>query len=534
MSSVVEMRTTVTDRSDIPTMPEAGLEARTADDVFAVESQSANLRSQTIRGGAVTFTAQGIKVVLNLASTVLLARLLTPYDFGMISMVTGVTGFVEAFKDAGLSLATVQRERITQEQVSTLFWVNVGISAVLMIVVLAISPALAMFYHEPSLTWVAAAISVTFLLGGLTVQHQALLRRNLRFRQLAVIDVISLGTGIITAIILAWMGFRYWALVWMNLITAVTNVIAVWVALPWRPGLPKRHCGVRPMITFGGSIVATRFIFSFVSNTPNILIGWYWGAGAVGLYQKAYSLLMFAIDQIHGPVAAVALSPLSRIQSDPERFRRYFLAGYSIVISFALPLVVVSAVFSEEIIRVVLGPRWSGAVEVFRWLAVGSIFVVLLNPLGMILQASGRAVKQVKITIVDSILIIIAYVGGLKFGPVGVAIGFVIIRALVYIPISYAMLRGSGISLAKLLQTALLPLVASAVAVVAGIVLKLSLRGGHGELVILVLGTLLMSSTYAFILLVVFKKWEFYRGVLQELIPAKLTFISRWFARRAS
>jgi O-antigen/teichoic acid export membrane protein len=534
MNSVVEMRSNVTDHSDVPIPPKAGSGAEGVDGIFALDGQSENLRSKTIRGGAVTFTAQGIRVVLNVASTVFLARLLTPYDFGMISMVTGVTGFVEAFKDAGLSLATIQRERITQEQVSTLFWVNVGLSAFLMVIVLALSPALATFYHEPSLAWVAAAISITFLLGGLAVQHQALLRRNLRFRQLAVIDVISLGSGIVTGIVMASMGFRYWALVWMNLVTAATNVIAVWIALPWRPGVPKRHCGVRPMITFGGSIVATRFIFSFVSNTPNILIGWYWGAGAVGLYQKAYSLLMFAIDQIHGPVAAVALSPLSRVQSDAERFRRYFLAGYSIVISLALPLVVVSAVFSEEIIRVVLGPRWNEAVEVFRWLAVGSIFVVLLNPLGMVLQASGRAVEQVKITIVDSSLIIIAYVAGVKFGPIGVAIGFVIMRALLYIPISYAMLRGSGIGLAKILQTVLVPLVASAVAIVVGIVLKLGLRAGHGELVIVLLGTLLMSSTYAFILLVVFKKWAFYRGVLLELIPAKLTSISGRFARRTS
>src|SRR5436190_10599834 len=187
MNSVVEMRSNVTDHSDVPIPPKAGSGAEGVDGIFALDGQSENLRSKTIRGGAVTFTAQGIRVVLNVASTVFLARLLTPYDFGMISMVTGVTGFVEAFKDAGLSLATIQRERITQEQVSTLFWVNVGLSAFLMVIVLALSPALATFYHEPSLAWVAAAISITFLLGGLAVQHQALLRRNLRFRQLAVI-----------------------------------------------------------------------------------------------------------------------------------------------------------------------------------------------------------------------------------------------------------------------------------------------------------------------------------------------------------
>jgi PST family polysaccharide transporter len=326
---------------------------------------------------------------------------------------------------------------------------------------------------------------------------------------------------------MALSGFRYWSLVGMTLMTALSNTVGVWIALPWRPGRPERGCGVRPLITFGGNIVATRFIFSFVSNAPNVLIGWYWGAAAVGLYQKAYSLLMFAIDQIHAPVANVALSPLSRIQSDAERFQRYFLAGYLIVVSFALPVVVVSAVFSEEIIRVVLGVQWGGAVAIFRWLAVGSIFVILLNPLGMVLQAAGRAARQVKITLFDSALVTGAYLAGLKYGPVGVAIGFVIVRAIVCVPISYLMLQGTGITLRRLFGTASLPLLAAFAASFAGALLKLSLRGAINEFVLMLIGASVMLSLYAFILLVVFGKWEFYRGVLEELLPRNFLFRKR-------
>lgn len=490
-------------------------------ELFLVDCSSTNLKSKTIRGGAVTFIAQGMKVSLSVGSTMLLARLLTPGDFGLISMVTGVTGFVEAFKDAGLSLATIQREHINQQQVSTLFWINVGLSAFLMAVVLALSPALALFYHEPRLTWVAAAIGCTFLLGGLTVQHQALLRRNLRFKELAVIDIISLATGVLTAIGMAIAGFRYWSLVGMTLMSSLTNVVAVWIVLPWRPGRPQRGCGVWPMISFGGNIVMIRFLYSFVSNAPNVLIGWYWGAGAVGLYQKAYSLLMFAVEQIHGPVAAVALSPLSRVQSEPERFPRYFLAGYSIVISFALPVLVVAAVFSEEIVWVVLGAQWSGAIGVFRWLAIGSVFVILLNPLGMVLQATGRAARQVKITVIDSTLVIGAYLAGLRYGPVGVAIGFVVVRGLSFIPITYAMLKGTGIGVGRLSRTALLPLIAALLATGAGLMLKFSLEGTMTAFFLVTLGTCLMFSIYSLMLLVVFGKWEFYRNVLQELLPRR-------------
>ncbi len=508
-------------------IPGAGLPGNDSAELFLVDRSSTSLKSKTIRGGAVTFTAQGIKALLNVGSTMLLARLLTPGDFGLISMVTGITGFVEAFKDAGLSLATVQREHINQQQVSTLFWINTGLSVILMALVLALAPALASFYHEPRLSWIAAAIACTFLLGGLTVQHQALLRRNLRFKELAVIDIISLAAGVSTAIGMAMTGFRYWALVGMTLMSALTNVVAVWIVLPWRPGRPQRGCGVWPMISFGGNIIMIRFLYSFVSNAPNVLIGWYWGAAAVGLYQKAYSLLMFAIDQIHGPVAAVALSPLSRVQSEPERFPRYFLAGYSIVISFALPVVGVAAVFSEEIIRVVLGPQWGGAIGVFRWLAIGSIFVILLNPLGMVLQATGRAARQVKITLIDSALVIGAYLAGLRYGPVGVAIGFVVLRGLGYIPITYAMLKGTGIGLGRLLRTALLPLIAALLATVAGLMLKFWLLGTASAFFLVALGACLMLSVYALILLVIFKKWEFYRDILRELLPGKFLSVRR-------
>src|SRR5262245_35797304 len=155
--------------------------ADVADVHVAHESAPADLKGRTVRGGLVTFIAQVMKVALNMGSTLILARLLTPLDYGLIGMVTGVTGFVETFKDAGLSTATIQWKRITDDQVSTLFWLNVALSLVLTVIVIILAPVLVRFFHEPRLALVAIALSATFFMSGLTVQHQALLRRNMRF-----------------------------------------------------------------------------------------------------------------------------------------------------------------------------------------------------------------------------------------------------------------------------------------------------------------------------------------------------------------
>src|SRR5580658_4638140 len=154
---------------------------------FKTEHLLTNLKSRTLSSGFVTATSQGIQFILTLASTMALARLLAPRDFGLLAMVSTVTSFLMVFRDAGLSLATVQREGITHAQVSNLFWINVAVSGFVTVLVAAVSPVIAWFYHEPRLVWITLALSINFLLAGLGVQHLALLTRQMRFKAIAVI-----------------------------------------------------------------------------------------------------------------------------------------------------------------------------------------------------------------------------------------------------------------------------------------------------------------------------------------------------------
>ena len=480
---------------------------------------STDLRVRTIRGGAITLVAQGMRVFLNLGSTVVLARLLTPRDYGLIAMATAVTGFVEILRDGGLSLATVQSDRISLEQLSTLFWLNAGLGAALTLVGLGLAPLIALFYGEPRLAGIAAALAISFLVGGIAVQHQALLRRDMRFTTLAVIDLCSLGGGIALAVGLAALGAGSWSLVGMTLGSVSLNTAAVWLVVSWRPGRFHSYASVRTMLGFGGSILAVRFVHSFIRSTPSILLGWYWGAVSVGLYQRAYALLMFAVDQIQGPITSVAIAPLSRLQHDLPRLKRFFLSAYGIIVSVILPVMITCAIYAEEIVAILLGPQWSATAGIFRWLALAGAFIGLNHPQGMILLAMGRARRSMHVAMVDAVAIVIAYAVGLPFGAEGVAFSFFVAKVLLCLPLTLAAFWNTPVSLRDVADTVRAPFLVALLAGAGGVLLKLFLLPRLGPWPLGLVGCSATLLAYALGLLFCARRWAFYSALLQELRP---------------
>ena len=392
---------------------------------FDTEHLKTDLKGRSVRGGAVTMAGQGARFFLGMGSTVVLARLLTPQDFGLIAMVTAVTGFVMMFKDMGLSMATVQKAEINNGQISTLFWINVLLSLCVMLVTAALAPVIAWFYGEPRLTWITLALASAFIFGGLTVQHQALLRRNMRFGTLALIGIIGQLAGIVAAIIAAFYGAGYWSLVIMQLAATIAGAIAVWLACGWRPGLPVRRSGVRAMLAFGGNLTGFNFINYFARNLDNVLIGKFWGSGSLGLYSKAYSLLMLPLQQINSPLSAVAVPVLSRLQKEPTKFRSYYRKGLTLATMFAMPIVVFLFVVADKAILIVLGEQWTGAVPIFRALGIAALVGTTGGPgSGWVYMTLGNVRRQFFVSIVSTGLLVIGFVIGLRWGPIGVATAF--------------------------------------------------------------------------------------------------------------
>ncbi len=242
-----------------------------------------DLGKKSVRGGMTTMVAQGLHFVLQLIGTMILARLLTPADYGLVGMVLVVINFAAMFRDAGLSMATVQKDHISHEQISTLFWLNAAIGACLGLAILAGAPGVAWFYGRRELTAITAVLSTSFLLGGMTIQHQALLRRHLRFGALAVISIGASVVSPITTILLALVGLGYWALVAGALAAAATTALLTFLFCPWMPGRMERGTGVRGMLTFGGHVTAANVVNFLSLNLDNVFIGRFIGAAATGI-----------------------------------------------------------------------------------------------------------------------------------------------------------------------------------------------------------------------------------------------------------
>jgi len=418
---------------------------------FSTAHLNENLKSTMLRGGVVTFIAQIIKFILQITSTMILARLLTPQDFGLIAMVSAVTGVILIFKDLGLSMATVQKVEITHEQVSTLFWINVALSAFLMLVTAGISPFVAWFYHDPRLLLVTIAIAGGFIFGGLTVQHQSLLSRQMKFKALAVIEISALLVGILTALACSWLGLKYWSLVFMNLASAFTAMAGSWIASGWLPGRPRKGSGVRPMLAFGGNLTIFSFVNYFARNLDNILIGKFVSPLQVGLYSKAYSLLLMPLTQISSPMASVAIPALSKLQNDPERYSNYYLKAVKLIAYIAAPLVVMMGILSKEIVLLVLGNQWQGAIPIFRILAVCAFCQPIGSTVGWIYISLGQTKRMAQWGIVACPIICFFIILGLHWGAIGVAIGYTSAILILIYPQFYFALKYSPIRTAKLI-----------------------------------------------------------------------------------
>ncbi len=450
----------------------------------------------------------------------ILARLLNPKDFGLVGMVTAVTGFVGLFRDFGLSAAAVQRTNVTQEQASTLFWINLLVGTMLALVVLAMSPFVVRFYHEPKLFGVTAVLSTVFLFSGAGAQPSAILERQLRYTTLSVIDIVSLLAGILTGIGMALRGYGYWALVATTTVTPLVYTICVWISAAWVPGMPRRQVGMRSMMRFGGTLTANSVVMYIALNFEKVLLGRFWGADAIGIYGRAYQLVNIPNDNLNSAVSGVAFATLSRLQDDPSRFRSYFLKGYALMLSLTVPITVACGLFAGDMISVFLGPKWTSAVNIFRLLAPTTLAFAVINPMGWLLMSLGLVARGLKISLVLAPLMIAGYAAGLPYGPKGVAFAYSAMMLVFAFPMITWSIHGTVISVSDILLTVSRPLLSGAVA--AG--LAIGLQFWYGPLLSplprLVLGVALMLAGYLGMLLYVMGQKFFYLDILRGVLKS--------------
>jgi PST family polysaccharide transporter len=434
---------------------------QSADRFFDTGHLKADLKGRFVRGTAITALGQAACFVTQTGSAVVLARLLSPKDYGLVAMVTAVTGFIMVFKDLGLSSATVQKGRVNHQQISTLFWINVAISTIAMLVTAALAPAIAWLYNEPRLTWIGLGLSTSFLFVGLGVQHQALLRRQMRFTAIATRDIAAMLIGAVLAIVLAWRGAVYWSLVAMQVGTAAAGTIMLWLVCKWRPGRPVRRAGVRSMLHFGLDITGFQIVNYFARNVDKILLGRFYGPFVTGLYSRAYSLFMLPISQIRAPLTAVAMPALSHLQNEPIRYARYYYKLVSILAFITMPLAGFLFVCSENIIRLLLGEKWMDANPIFKILAAAGFIEAVETTWGLTMISLGMGRRYLTIGIFRSVFFVLTFAVGVPWGACGVALSYVISEYLVMVPSLWYSFRDTPVSIVGFLKAVSRPAVAS-------------------------------------------------------------------------
>jgi len=403
-----------------------------------------DLKGRTISSGFITTAAQGVQFILTLGSTMVLARLLAPTDFGILAMVTAIMGFLKMFTDAGLSTATIQRTEVTNAQVSNLFWINASLSGLSSLIMAACAPAVAWFYHEPRLVGATLVLSISFLLTGLAVQHMALLNRQMRFKAIALIQVGSQVAGVVVGIGMAWLRFGYWSLVGSQVAMPLAALLFTWSASRWRPQLPTRRTGMRPMLAFGANLTAASFVFSLAAGMDNLLIGRVYGAGPVGLYSRAGALLRRPFEQFISPVSMVLVPVLSRLQDQLERYRRTFLGVYEAVVMIGSLFMGLCLALAHPLTLVLLGERWEKAAVIFAGFTIAAPFYPPVTMCGWLLESQGRGGDFLRMSLIISGVSICSFIAGLPFGPVGVAFAWSGTCILISLPIIYHIVGRSG------------------------------------------------------------------------------------------
>ncbi|MDH7568800.1 MAG: lipopolysaccharide biosynthesis protein [Armatimonadota bacterium] len=413
----------------------------TAADAFASIPTAHGLKERSLRGGAFTFASRFCLFCISTLSTVILARILSPDDFGVWAMASTLTAFAAIFRDLGLSTVTIQRPSITHAQVSTLFWINVGLGVVLALVVVASSPLVAWFYHRPELKWVTLVSSLGFVLWGLSLQHFALLTRQMRFRERAVVDVTAAAIAFVVVVLAALAGLRYWSLAIHSLAIATLSALGAWIASGWRPGPPVRNAGVREMLRFGANVTGINVLNYVARNLDTILIGRFCGGAVLGVYGKAYQLFMFPIVNLCGPIGEVAMPALSALQGSSQRYRDYYRRMLALQAFLFMPAVVIAYVCAPEVVRVVLGPKWDAVVPLFRLMGVAAFVHPAVGTGGILLLAAGRAVQFFRLGLCVTLVTALGFAVGVRWGAPGVAAAYSLVNAVLIYPLVWYVSR---------------------------------------------------------------------------------------------
>lgn len=398
------------------------------------QANTSGLRQKSLQSGTVTLSRRLSSLLIQVGSTAILSRLLTPHDFGVVAMVTAITGFANLFRDLGLSTSTIQSRELSHEQASAFFWINSATGAVLAGLTIILAPVMADFYNTPSVQPIAFALAIPLLFNGISVQHTALMQRSMRFKELAYNSLYSDLVGVLVSIGWALWYPSPWSVVLGAIARNIASFILLCDTLRWIPGRSASFNVIRRSLLFGGQVTSYSVIIYVARNVDRILIGRFYTPELLAVFNRAYTLMELPISTLQTPLNTTAMPALSALQTQPERYRSFY-RQYSAILAFAsFPLVAFCALFSEEIVLLFLGAQWTASVPIFRILAITSFIAGVANLRNLVFLSSGQGSRYVRWGIVYATITATAFVIGLSWGIQGIAYAHCVVAYTVLIP----------------------------------------------------------------------------------------------------
>ncbi len=420
----------------------------------------ANLAHRASRGIVVTMSGLWGRALLQMAATMVLARLLSPADFGLIAMVAAIIGVAELVRDFGMTGAIIQAQELSETVWRSVMWLSVLIGLVLSTIVALCAPLIAALYGEPELVILTLVMAPGIFLSGLSMPLQARATREMRFANLAVTDVVSMGGSVIAGIIAAFFGAGVWSLVIMGVTGILVRLCMLWLIVRPSFGWPRISREAWPLISTGGSIFGAELLGYAEKNLDNVIIGAQLGPAVLGQYTRAYSIFLLPLQQMNGPLGRVALPVLSALREDADRYRKYIRNATLVVGYLTLPTYAAAAGVAGPLISVLLGPGWEVAAVIFSLLAIAGFAQAIGSVRTWLYISLGHSHRQFAYDLVARPIVIAGYFIGIAWGGVyGLVITYATLSLIMLIPGFGFAIRGTFVRAGDIVGSLPRPLV---------------------------------------------------------------------------
>ena len=405
-----------------------------ASGAFRPVGTGGELRRMAVRSAAAALSAAALSLGIRVVGTVVLARLLTPADFGLVTMVTTVSLLLASFGLNGFTEAVIQFEEMDRYTASNLFWLNTAGGLLLAISLAAAGPLLARFYQNALVANVAVGLSVAVFIASTSVIHLALMKRGMSFTSSSANDVVALAAYTALTILLAARGWGYWALVGGMVANQLSLTIGAWWLVRWIPSLPRRTGKTGAVLRFAAKVYGQFSLRYSTRNIDNLLVGWQFNAAALGFYKKAFDLFALSASQLTAPLDNVALAALSRLNHDPARFRRYLANSIGIIAFVGFAVSADLTLVGRDVVRLLLGPQWSESGRIFQLFGPGIGVMLLFSTVGWIHLSIGNPGRWLRWTVVEFAFTTSLFLLALPWGPKGIAAAWSASYCILLIP----------------------------------------------------------------------------------------------------